>query len=199
MPRPKTRNGALKNRLLEESLTLLESEGPSALTARRVATVTKTSTAAVYELFGSKSGLVRSLFYEGFEQLANNLEHLEESGDAEADLVASLAASRAFAIEFPMLFEVMYARPFLEFEPTAIDMESATRIYSHVINRVASVVEDSKTSTRTVDAAHALIAINRGLIAAELSGLLGQSLESISRRRTLAISATLAGLTNRKA
>ena len=100
------------------SLATLERDGPTAITARNIAAVSGASTAALYELFGDKSGLIRGIFFEGFAQLAERLEALPSSDSPRNDVIASLEASRRFALESPMLFEVMYARPFIEFEPT---------------------------------------------------------------------------------
>ena len=194
VPRPKTRNDLLKDRLLSGSLSLLHSEGPAALTARRVAAVAQTSTAAVYELFGNKTGLVRSIFFEGFDQLAARLDDLPSAGDPHQDLVALFEATRAFALERPMLFEVMFARPFVEFEPTADDQLAAQRIYAHVIGVVAALLGTRRNAQATVDAAHVLVALDRGLITSELNGLLGRSDVSVRRRRALALDTIVAGL-----
>lgn len=194
MPRPKTRNEHLKDRLLAGSLELLDAEGASAVTARRVATVAATSTAAVYELFGSKSGLIRSIFYEGFERLAASLKQHETTGDPRRDVLAMFDTTRDFALQFPMLFEVMYARPFAEFEPEPNDYQAAENIYDHVVGRVAAFLGVPHTSEEAIDAAHSLVALDRGLITNELSGVLGRSAQSITRRRNKALAATLAGL-----
>jgi len=194
MPRPKTRNDDLKDRLLDESIALLHSEGRAAVTARRVATVAGTSTAAVYELFGNKSGLVRSIFFEGFEQLAGRLDDITLSDHAHDDLIALLDATRVFALDHPMLFEVMFARPFTEFQPTTDDQHAAERIYSHVVGAVAALLGTRRDAAHTVDAAHVVVTLNSGLITSELNGLLGRSEQSIRRRRALAIDATIAGL-----
>lgn len=194
MPRPKTRDDALKDQVLTESISLLESGGAIAVTARRVASDAGTSTAAVYELFGDKAGLVRSIFFEGFARLAAELAVVAPSGDAHADLMSVFDTTRRFALRSPMLFEVMFARPFTEFEPGPKDFEAATQIYSEVIRRVAAVLDTSETDPTTVDAAHALVALDRGLIAAELSGTLGRSSESVERRRNTALTAIIDGL-----
>src|SRR5438270_7888523 len=119
MPRTKLRTAELREELLRCAVAVLEGEGPIALRARRVASAANTSTGALYELFGDKTGLVRAIFYEGFRMLADRLEHLPATQDARGDVVALLEGSRTFAIEHPVLFEVMYARPFGEFEPTS--------------------------------------------------------------------------------
>ncbi len=165
-----------------------------AVTARRVASEAGTSTAAVYELFGDKAGLVRSIFYEGFERLAAELVAEAPCGDPYRDVVAMFDATRRFALRFPMLFEVMFARPFIEFEPGPKDFDAAAQIYTEVIRRVAALLDTGETDEVTVDAAHALVALDRGLLGSELSGVLGRSAASIERRRATAFETMIVGL-----
>jgi len=73
---------------------MLAAEGAQGLTARKVASTAGTSTPAVYELFGDKSGLVREVFFEGFRLLRGYLDALEDSDDARADLVRLAAMYR---------------------------------------------------------------------------------------------------------
>lgn len=194
MARPKTRDDKLKDRLLAESIALLEQEGPTAITARRVASIADTSTAAVYELFGSKSGLVRTIFYEGFGQLADLLDALAATGDPQRDLVAAFDGSRAFAVAHPMLFEVMYARPFAEFTPSPADFVVARRIYDRVTGLVGAVLALPAASRQVIDATHVFVALDRGLVSSELGGLLGESLSAVDRRREFAFESAIVGL-----
>ena len=76
MPRTKLRTPDLREELLQRAVAVLEHEGPVALRARRVASAAGTSTGALYELFGDKTGLVRAIFYEGFRMLAERLEEV---------------------------------------------------------------------------------------------------------------------------
>ena len=75
MPRPKQRTPELAEHVLQAALGLLASEGPAALTARRLADAAGTSPAAVYELFGDKAGVLRAVFFSGFEHLARGAGH----------------------------------------------------------------------------------------------------------------------------
>jgi hypothetical protein len=108
-------------------------------------------------------------------------------------LVALLAASRAFAVEHPMLFHVMYSGPVSDFDPSEEDRRAAARVYSLIVSRVDRWLAANKDAD-AVDAAHALVSLNRGLIASELSGLLGTTAKSRQRRWQLAIDAVLDGL-----
>jgi AcrR family transcriptional regulator len=197
VPRPKLRTPDLRDDLLREAVAVLEQEGPVALRARRVASAAGTSTGALYELFGDKTGLVRAIFYEGFKMLAARLNAVVLTDDARADVLALLRASRDFALEHPMLFEVMYARPFGEFDPTPEDLKVARGLYDLVVRQVKLWLTDAGAEIDPIDAAHTLVALNRGLIATELAGLLGRSRTSKERRWQLALAAQLDGLVSR--
>jgi AcrR family transcriptional regulator len=194
VPPRKTRTPALQSDLLRHAIDLLERDGPPAIRARDVAAAAQTSAAALYELFGSKAGLVRAMFLEGFHRLHDLLAAAPVTPDPRVDLVALLDASRAFAVEHPMLFEVMFARPFAEFDPTTEDRAVAVALYDLVVQRVGRWLDAAGSDLDRVDAAHALVATNRGLVADELAGVLGRSPANVRRRRHLTLAALLDGL-----
>ncbi len=188
------RTAALRGEVLRHALEVLEVDGPGAVRGRQVAGRAGTSTASVYELFGDKGGLVRAMFLEAFRTLLERLEAVGEREDARTHLMDLLATSRRFAIERPMLFDLMYGRPFHEFAPTSRDRAVAARIHELVLVAVRRWLEGSGSRTDPLDAAHALIALDRGLVAAELAGMLGRSREDRDRRWGLAVRAQLDGL-----
>ena len=59
----------LRVAMLDAAGALLHSEGPQALTTRRLADAVGTSTQAIYTLFGGKEGIVRAMYREGFDRL----------------------------------------------------------------------------------------------------------------------------------
>jgi AcrR family transcriptional regulator len=194
VPRRKERGESLRSQLLRSAVAVLEQDGPAALRARHVAATAGTSTAALYELFGDKAGLVRAIFFEGFRSLLQDVEAVEETRNPRADLIGTLAASRSFAVRHPMLFEVMYSRPIQEFRPEGDDLAVTGTLYGLMLRRVSRWLPTGTPRSAAVDAAHAVIALNRGLIAAELAGLQGKSQASVDRRWSLAVNAQLDGL-----
>ncbi len=178
---------------MRTTLDLVETEGVS-LTARSIAAAADTSPAALYELFGDKAGLLRAVFFEGFRQLAEVVESVPITPDPEADLVSTFAATRRFALGRPMLFELMFARPFAEFQPGSGDQAAAAVVYRTVMSRVDRCLEGGVLSGDRVDVAQVLIATNRGLIAAELAGILASTPASCERRWALGMRSMMAGL-----
>lgn len=94
--------------VVRAAASLLATQGPSALTARRLATELGTSTMTVYTHFGSMTDLVRAVVAEGFHQLDRHLDELPVTDDPRADLVAIARAYRANGLENPHLYAVMF-------------------------------------------------------------------------------------------
>lgn len=193
MPRPKQRTPELSEAVLRTTLDLVETEGV-ALTARSVAAAADTSPAALYELFGDKAGLLREVFFEGFRLLDQVVGSVATTPDPEGDLVATLAATRRFALERPMLFELMFSRPFAEFRPGPDEQAAAAAVYRAVMSRVDRCLASGLLAGDRIDVAQVLIATNRGLVAAELAGILGSTPASRDRRWALGVHAVIAGL-----
>lgn len=194
MPRPKQRTPALRDHVLEVALALLAAEGVQGFTARKVASTAGTSTPAVYELFGDKGGLVRQVFFHGFQLLGARLERLRESGDPRADLVATIGAFREFVRANPVLAEVMFSRPVADFRPGPDEARAGAAVREFVVGRVRRCVDVGILAGDPADIAHVLLAAAQGLAAQETAGWLGTSKASADRRWALGIRAMLDGL-----
>jgi AcrR family transcriptional regulator len=194
MGRPKLRTDELRERLLDEALVLLEADGPTAIRARTVADAAGSSTGALYELFGDKSGLVRALFYESFTLLDLCQAALEPTGDPRTDLEALLGVTRRFALDRPMLFDLMFGRPFEEFDPSTADSDVAMAIYRRAMRAVSAWLGSIGSAMAPKLAAELLIATHRGLIAAELAGTLGRTPTTRDSKYRAGVDVVLAGL-----
>src|SRR5215471_18465281 len=75
--------------LLEAAEKIAETEGVQALTVRRVAEKTGTTTRAVYTSLGSKQALLSGLGMRAFDMLAAIVEALPPAGDAASDLITA--------------------------------------------------------------------------------------------------------------
>jgi AcrR family transcriptional regulator len=193
VPRAKQRTPEMRDRVLRVALALLASEGAAQLTTRRVAEQAHTSTPAVYELFGDKSGLVRAIFFEGFRLLRRQFDDLAPAGDPRADLVRMLQAFRAFIRANPVLAELMFLRRFTDFDPGPSDREAGDAVRNAIVARVRRCIDAGVLAGNAADIAHALVALTEGLAATEVAGWLGTSKASVERRWKLAIQAMLDG------
>src|SRR5262245_35631068 len=173
---------------------MLASDGVAGFTTRTVAQEADTSTPAVDELFGDKAGLVREMFFEGFRLLRQRFDRLEESSDPRADLVRVVETLRTFVRESPALAEVMFSRPFADFDPGPADREAGSSVRSFVVGRVRRCIDAGALAGDETDIAHVLVSLTQGLAATEMAGWLGTSRGSVDRRWALAIRAVLDGL-----
>jgi AcrR family transcriptional regulator len=214
VPRAKQRTPALRDHVLNVALATLAAEGVAGFTTRRVAEQAQTSTPAVYELFGDKAGLVREVFFEGFRLLRRRFGELAQTPDPRADLAEVLRAFRVFVRDNPVLGQLMFSRPFADFDPGPAEQEAGAAVREFIVGRVRRCTRagllrragpgpdaDAEAGTGTVDVgtvdadiAHVLLALAQGLAAQESAGWLGSSRESRDRRWELAVAAVLDGL-----
>jgi AcrR family transcriptional regulator len=194
VPPKKLRTTELEQQVLRSALDILQA-GAHPLTARTVAAAAGTSTAALYELFGDKAGVIKAVFYEGFRLCAMQAEALPLTGDSHRDVIALLQAKRTFSKTNPMLWQVMFGQPFPEFRPTVDDYKATKDFYVILLAQVDRLLADSGGSADRVDVARVLMGVNRGLIASELDGILGSDKKASDRRWNLAVRALLDGFT----
>lgn len=193
MPRPKQRTPELRDHLLAVALSALEEDGVAAFTTRTVARRAASSVQALYELFGDKAGLVRAMFFEGFRQLGDALDAVVETDDPRADLAALLLTVRRFARGNPTLTEVMFARPFADFDPADDEQQIGDRVRTRLTRAVRRGVDEGRLAGNATDVAHVLLALVQGLWVQERAGWLGRSPSSVDRRWALGIQAALDG------
>jgi AcrR family transcriptional regulator len=194
MPRAKQRTGQLREHIVQVAVAMLAADGVGGFTTRKVAEQALTSPPAVYELFGDKAGLVREVFFEGFRLLGDCFSRLPESDDPRADLLRAVEVFRGFARDNPVLTQVMFSRPFADFDPGAAELEAGAATREFIVHRVRRCIHAGIIDGDQVDIAHGLLALAQGLAMQEAAGWLGSSRASVNRRWNLAVHALLAGL-----
>jgi AcrR family transcriptional regulator len=194
MPRPKERTPELAERVLRASLSVLANDGAGALTARRLAQEAATSPAAIYELFGNKVGVVRAMFFSGFERLAEELGQADDDPEDPIRALLELARRyRAFLVTHPALAAVMFSRPFASFDPTPEEQAAGAAVRERIVSAVQTAIQAKRLQGDATDISHALVALIHGLAAAESSHRLGRSDAAVARRWELAVGALLTG------
>lgn len=194
MPRPKLHDEALRIRLLDTAGELLSSEGPGALSLRRLAAAAGTSTSAVYALFGGKPGLLRALYVEAFSRFGAHLDTVAPSDDPLADLLALGRAYRASAKADPHFYAAMFTLPEPDFERTPQDRAHAEATFTPLIDAVrraiaAGLLRDEDPSL----IATALWANVHGLVSLELGWAIPPQAQAPAEMFEAAIRATLNG------
>src|SRR5437016_1282609 len=111
MGRPKEHDERTAAALLDAAERIVDTEGVEALSVRRVAEAGRTTTRAVYSLYGSKEALVDALGARAFELLGAAITELPATRDPAADLVeAGVVVFRRFVVEHPSLFAIGFQR-----------------------------------------------------------------------------------------
>lgn len=104
-------SGATRSDIVDLARSLLEAEGPEAVTMRRLAAGLGTSYQVVYSRIGGKDDVVRAVHDEGFRRLAAAARRDPvPAGDSE-ELRALAVAYIGFAVANPRLFDVMFGAP----------------------------------------------------------------------------------------
>jgi AcrR family transcriptional regulator len=192
--RPKLHDDALRIRLLDTAGSLLTSEGPDALSLRRLAAAAGTSTSAVYALFGGKPGILRGLFIEAFTRFAAQLDTVIPSDDPLADLLALGRAYRAGALANPHRYAVMFGSPIPSFEPSPEDYAHAEVTFAPLLDTVRrAVAAGLLRETNPYLIATALWATVHGLVSLELGRAVPERAGEASELFEATIRATLDG------
>jgi AcrR family transcriptional regulator len=194
VPRAKLRTPELRAQVLHAAMATLANDGVDRFTTRQVAKAAHTSTPAVYELFGDKAGLVREMFFLSFEELGDRFSELTESQDVRQDLFDVVDTLRRFVNENPALGQLMFSRPFADFDPGSRERSAGDNVRDFMVARVRRCVDKGIFNGNESDIAHVILALTRGLATQEAAGWLGTSSESIERRWRVALGALFAGL-----
>lgn len=194
MPRVKQRTDALRERALASALEVLDEEGVTGLTTRTVAQRANASVPAIYEVFGDKAGIVREVFFEGFRQLVDELEAIPPTAD-QLDGVRRLADTfRGFLVANPILAQIMFARPFADFDPSKDEVRAGVKVRKLFVQYIRDAIDADQLSGDPTDIALVLFTYVQGMAAAESAHRLGGSKQSATRRYRLGLEALLAGL-----
>ena len=98
---------SVRDDMLAAAVELLNEHGPDELQTRKVAVAAGTSTMAVYTHFGGMRGLIAEVAEEGFRQF-DAAQTMPQTTDPVADLFATGAAYRHYAIERPHMYRLMF-------------------------------------------------------------------------------------------
>jgi len=127
--------------LLAAAHDLLATEGPTALTVRRIAAAANVSTMNVYSRFGGKDGVLDELFVDGYRRMSDDMVEAPTTDDPLADLLACGAAYRAFARTNPTYYSLMFDRAVPDFIPSERAVEAALSTHSRVVARVQRAMD----------------------------------------------------------
>lgn len=162
---------ALRVRLLDRAAALVFDHGVDALSLRRLATDAGTSTTAVYSLFGSKAGLLDSLYVEAARRFAARLACATATDDAAEDVVRLGIAYREYALAEPHLYSIMFG---VKREPSE---EGAATIEPLVDAVRRGQAAGQFRAAPTEHVALACWGVAHGLVSIELTGVVPPALD----------------------
>jgi AcrR family transcriptional regulator len=168
----KAHTADLATRLVDEAGRVLSEEGAVALTLRRLAGRTGTSTMAVYTLFGDKQGLLAAMYREGYARLGAALDAAAVGVDDPLTALATLGmAYRETALANPHLYGLMFGRPVLSFEPDPAAKAVADASYRPLVEAVRRCLDSGALVAGDAErtALH-LWAVSHGMVSLELAG-----------------------------
>ena len=134
------------------------------------------------------------MFFEGFRLLRRRFDPIESSADPLDDLLRVMTIFRSFVRQNPELAELMFSRPFADFDQGPAELSAGSAVREFIVAHVRRAIEAGRLAGDATDIAHVLVALAQGLSAQEAAGWLGTSKASIDRRWALAFAATLDGL-----
>jgi AcrR family transcriptional regulator len=171
---PRPLDPEVRTALIDAAAGLIAESGPSALSTRRLATETGTSTTAVYTYFGGKNELVREIVRDGFARLHHEFGLVEPTGDAVADLALLGRAYRHNARSSPNMYGIMFGDAALEgFALTENDRQHGRYTLTKVVDYAQRCIESGRfRDNDPVLVAHQMWFAVHGLVTLELGSYL---------------------------
>lgn len=169
--RSRTPSADVERSLVDAAERLLEADGPSALTVRRIAAEAGVSPMGVYNHFGGKDGVVEALYHRGFDQLRDAFAAVG-SDDPLADVAEACRRYRAFALGHPTTYAVLFERAVPDFEPSDEAKAHAHASFAELVRLVQRAMDSGVLADgdATVAAQH-IWSAGHGLVSLELRGM----------------------------
>ena len=115
--RTRTPSNEVEAAVVDAAERLLEAEGPTALTVRRIAAEAGVAPMGVYNHLGGKDGVVDELFIRGFDRLRDEFDHVGTDDPLE-DLSEAGRRYRRLALAHPAHYAVMFDRAVPDYVPS---------------------------------------------------------------------------------
>ncbi len=181
--------------LLDAATELLATEGPEALTVRRIASTAGCSTMGLYSRFGGKDGVIERLWLEGFTRLRAAVEASPITDDPLHDLEQIGLTYRRWALDNATSYGIMFTRSVPEFIPSAEAMEVSIGTFTVVVDAVRRAqAKGHFPDAEPEDIAQVLWAVSHGSVSLEIAGMTGPYPERMPMRAAVACKAIVAGL-----
>jgi len=168
---------ALRQRILDISRELLDSDGVAALSMREVARRAGVTHQAPYHHFSDRQTILAELVFHGFDEMARRLAEandLAESQGRPAAVQASCMAYVGFALEQPGVFGVMFRPDVCDPARFPQAREAGQRAHGELL-RLVSIAHGAVGNDEHVQLASLYWAHVHGLACLLIDGPLGQA------------------------
>jgi len=98
-------------RISRAALAILETEGPDAVSMRRVADAVGITPMAIYHHFPSREALLNTVTNQEFATFLSYIEKRPTRGSPETQLVSAMEAYIDYAFDRPRIFDYVFAEP----------------------------------------------------------------------------------------
>ncbi len=169
----------MRTRLLDAAESLYASEGPTALTNRRIGDEAATTTQSIYTYFGSRDALLEAMYQraiDGAEEIITMASAIADQEPDEADVVDAFKQAarhyREFCLQHPGRFRMIRG--------AAADVglsEAASALRERVVDAVSRFGRSGtgEQTTAYESRVHLTIAAMHGFFEAELEGFISDA------------------------
>ena len=98
-------------RISQAALSILETEGPDAVSMRRVADAVGITPMAIYHHFPNREALLNTVTNQDFATFLSYIEKRPMRGSPEVQLVSAMEAYIDYAFDRPRIFDYVFAEP----------------------------------------------------------------------------------------
>jgi AcrR family transcriptional regulator len=131
----------LRKLVVDAAATLLQEEGPEAVTVRKVAQKMDCSTKIIYSLFVNKEGLAQQLYLEGCKLLANEFEGTPQAADPAQHLLNLGETFWQFGQRYSSYYKLMFGGAFADFKPDEESMHGTVTAMRQLLTVVSNAQE----------------------------------------------------------
>ncbi len=131
----------LRKLVVEAAATLLQEEGPEAVTVRKVAQKMDCSTKIIYSLFVNKEGLAQQLYLEGCKILANEFERTPQAADPVKHLLNLGETFWQFGQRYSSYYKLMFGGAFADFKPDEESLHGTVTAMRQLLTLISNAQE----------------------------------------------------------
>jgi AcrR family transcriptional regulator len=134
----------LRKLVVDAAATLLQEEGPEAVTVRKVSQKMGCSTKIIYSLFVNKEGLAQQLYLDGCKLLANEFETTPQAADPVQHMMNLGETFWQFGQRYSSYYKLMFGGAFADFKPDEESVHGTVTAMRQLITVISSAQEQGR-------------------------------------------------------